>query len=165
MADVQKKSSSPLLTTKFPSKFNIAETLKPKQEEAVLQEKSSEKLPTNHFTETDLATEWQAFLGKLKERDIVLYSAINGFKLSKKDEDTIGITYPSETARAEFEKISSEFLNHFRHKVSHYSIKTDFKMDVTIKKEVLTRRKLFEKFADINPLLHTLNDIMKFDLS
>lgn len=122
-------------------------------------------MPSNHFTETDLVTEWQNFLVKLKERDIVLFSALSGFKMTKKDEDTIEICYPSETARSEFEKVRSEFFNHFKHKVNHFNIKTEFRMDVALKKEVLTKRKLFDQLAEINPLLNELNDLMKFDFS
>lgn len=38
-------------------------------------------------------------------------------------------------------------------------------MDMTIKKEIMTKRKIFEKFAEINPLLKDLDDLMKFDLT
>lgn len=104
-------------------------------------------------------------MAKLKENDKVLYSALSAFNLKKKDEDTILIGYPSESARSEFEKISGEFLNHFRHKVEHFNIQTEFRIEIPAKKEFLTKRKQFEKMAEINPLLYELQEIMKFDLS
>lgn len=152
---------------KIPAKFSINAVLN-KKEEALVEEKadhSEEHLPKNHFTETDLQTEWQKFLDKIKENDIVIFSAINGFRLSKKDEDTILIAYPSESAKSEFTKIQSEFFNHFKHKVNHFRIKTDFVMDVALKKEILTKRKIFDKFAQINPVLKDLDDLLKFDFS
>jgi len=96
---------------------------------------------------------------------MILYSAINGFKFSKTDENTISVNYPSEAAKKEFEKIQSEFFNHFKRKVNHFKIEVEYTMDVALKKEIITKRKIFEKFAEINPLLKDLDDLMKFDLS
>ena len=95
----------------------------------------------------------------------MIFSAINGFKLSKKDETIIQISYPSESSRAEFEKIQVDFLNHFRHKVNNFKLNFEFKNDVSLKREVMTKRKLFEKYVEINPLLKDLDDLMKFDFS
>ena len=128
----------------------------------VIQEK---ELPSNHFTNTDLQTEWNKFLENIKSRDIIIYSAISSFLFSKKDENTIVINYPSDSAKKEFDKIQDEFLNHFRHKVNHFNIKIDFQMNTALKKEIITKRKLFEKLIEINPLLKDLDDLMKFDLT
>ena len=128
----------------------------------MIQEK---ELPSNHFTNTDLQTEWNKFLENIKSRDIIIYSAISSFLFSKKDENTIVINYPSDSAKKEFDKIQDEFLNHFRHKVNHFNIKIDFQMNTALKKEIITKRKLFEKLIEINPLLKDLDDLMKFDLT
>lgn len=132
-------------------------------EKTVVSEK--EVLPSNHFTETDLQKEWQLFLTALQRRDIIIYSAISSFKLQKKGEDIIEITYPSESAKSEFEKIRAEFFNHFMHKVNHFNIVIEYKNDITLKKEIMTKRKIFDKFAEINPLLKDLDDVFKFDLN
>jgi DNA polymerase-3 subunit gamma/tau len=34
-----------------------------------------------------------------------------------------------------------------------------------MKKEVITKRKIFERFVEINPVLKDLDDLMKFDLT
>ncbi|MGZ5272969.1 MAG: hypothetical protein ACXWCA_01485 [Kaistella sp.] len=133
------------------------------EEKAVVSEK--EALPSNHFTETDLQKEWQLFLTGLQRRDIIIFSAISSFKLQKKGEDTIEITYPSESAKSEFEKIRAEFFNHFMHKVNHFNIVIEYKNDITLKKEIMTKRKIFDKFAEINPLLKDLDEVFKFDLN
>ncbi|MGZ5209410.1 MAG: hypothetical protein ACXWB1_00835 [Kaistella sp.] len=133
------------------------------EEKTVVSEK--EALPSNHFTETDLQKEWQLFLTGLQRRDIIIFSAISSFKLQKKGEDTIEITYPSESAKSEFEKIRAEFFNHFMHKVNHFNIVIEYKNDITLKKEIMTKRKIFDKFAEINPLLKDLDEVFKFDLN
>ncbi len=123
------------------------------------------ELPQTHFSETDLQQEWKLFLEELKVTNSMIYNAINGFKLTKKNEHDIEIFYPSESARVEFNDISSKFLNHFKHKVNNFHILLSFKMDMKLKKEILTKRKIFDKFAEINPVLNDLNDLMKFDFT
>lgn len=124
-----------------------------------------EELPSNHFTETDLQNEWQKFLKELQEKNNIIFNAIHSFKLQKKGEDTIEIMYPSDSAKSEFEKIRADFFNHFMHKVNHFNIKIEYKNDVSLKKEIVTKRKIFDKFAEINPILKDLDDLMKFDFN
>ena len=126
---------------------------------------AKEQLPSNHFTETDLHNEWNKFLVEMQSEDIIVYNAISSFKLRKKDENTVEITYPSESAKSEFEKVRGDFFNHFMHKVSHFNIVIEYKNDVTLKKEIVTKRKIFDKFAELNPVLKDLDDIFKFDLN
>jgi len=51
------------------------------------------------------------------------------------------------------------------HKVSHFNIAVEYKNDVSLKKEIMTKRKIFDKFAEINPVLKELDEIFKFDLN
>ncbi|MBP3839974.1 MAG: hypothetical protein J6D35_03330, partial [Chryseobacterium sp.] len=74
-------------------------------------------------------------------------------------------TYPSESAKIEFEKVRADFFNHFMHKVNHFNITIEYKNDTSLKKEIITKRKIFDKFAEINPLLKDLDEIFKFDLN
>ena len=124
-----------------------------------------DELPSNHFTETDLQEEWTKFLGELQEKDTIVYNAISSFKLTKKDESTVEIVYPSDSARSEFEKIRAEFFNHIMRKVNHDNIVVEYRNDVSLKKEIITKRKIFDKFAEINPLLREMDEIFKFDLN
>ncbi|WP_227411529.1 hypothetical protein [Cruoricaptor ignavus] len=128
-------------------------------------ESASQELPAQHFSDTDLQNEWAVFLSELKTEDVVIFSAIQNFRLSKKDEETIEVLYPSEAARSEFEKVQNRFFNHFKTKVNNQKIKTEFRMEAALRKEVVTTRKKFEKFAEINPLLKDLHELMQFDLS
>ena len=75
------------------------------------------------------------------------------------------VTYPSESAKGEFEKIRTEFFNHFMHKVNHYNINIDYRADFSMKKEIVTKRKIFDKFAEINPVLKELDDLFKLDFN
>lgn len=95
----------------------------------------------------------------------MIYNAIHNFELKKEDENGITVKYPSDSAKAEFEKIQGDFINHFKRKVNNFKITVNFKNDVTLKKEVVTKRKIFDKFAEINPVLKDLNQLLKFDLS
>lgn len=105
-------------------------------------------------------------LKNLKQKDPVVFSAIKAFKLIKVDEKKIQISFPSDSAKNEFDKISIEFFNHFKHKVNNHSIEFEFKKDhENLKIEIMTTRKIFEKFVEKNPLLKDLDDLMKFDLS
>ena len=101
----------------------------------------------------------------LQQKDIIIYNAINSFKLTKKDENIVEITYPSDSAKSEFEKVRSDFFNHFMHKVNHFNIVIEYKNDVSMKKEIITKRKIFDKFAEINPVLRDLDDLFKFDFN
>jgi hypothetical protein len=149
------------------SKFSISAALEKSEieEEEKPKEKASEVLPSNHFTETDLQNEWEKFLKEVQQKDSLIFNAISFFKLRKKDENTIEITYSSDSAKTEFDKIRTEFFNHFMHKVSHFNIGVEFKNDITLKKEIVTKRKIFDKFAEINPVLKDLDHLFKFDFS
>ena len=50
-------------------------------------------------------------------------------------------------------------------KVNHYNIVVEYRNDVSLKKEIITKRKIFDKFAEINPLLREMDEIFKFDLN
>lgn len=126
---------------------------------------SEDVLPEHHFTQSDLDKEWLIFINSLSKSNSVAFNAINNFKLSKSQENTIAVNFSSTTAKVEFDKVSGDFLNHFKHKVSNFKIHFEFFKDETLKKEILTKKKLFEKFAEINPILKDLDDLMKFDLS
>lgn len=93
------------------------------------------------------------------------YNAINGFRLAKKGENNIEVQYPSDTAKVEFDRISGEFFNHFRRKVNNFSIEIEFKKDEKLKVEMVTKRSIFEKMVEKNPLLKDLDDLLKFDLN
>ncbi|KIA90775.1 hypothetical protein OA86_00465 [Kaistella jeonii] len=108
---------------------------------------------------------WQIFVEELQEKDIIIYNAINSFKFQKKGEDIVEITYSSDSAKSEFEKVRSDFFNHFMHKVNHFNIVIKYKNDVSLKKEIMTKRKIFDKFAEINPVLRDLDDLFKFDFN
>ena len=148
------------------SEFSIHAALNKKEEEEVhLEIKKEEELPEHHFSEVDLQREWQFFLNDLQKKDAVLYYAVNTLKLHKKDENLINILYPSDSVKTEFEKIQAEFFNHFKRKVNNYKIEIQYSNDVTLKKEIVTKRTIFEKFVEINPVLKDLDDLLKLDLS
>ncbi|MCL8537797.1 hypothetical protein [Chryseobacterium gallinarum] len=126
----------------------------------------TENLPQNHFTDTDLQMEWNLMLKQLQKKDGFIFNAVKTFKLVKKEESKIKVLYPSESAKVEFDKISGEFFNHFRRKVHNHAIEIEYERDVeNLKIEVMTKRKIFEKFIEKNPLLKDLDDLMKFDLT
>lgn len=108
---------------------------------------------------------WNTFLDSIKYSDIVIYSAINTFSLTKMDENTIEIKYPSESSKEKFSKVEIDFLNLFKHKTQHYTISVEYKMDYTLKKEVETKRSIFERFLEINPLLKDLDQLVKFEFN
>lgn len=161
---------SPIFSSKenTKSRFSISAKLDKKEEisENNLPLQNTEELPNNHFTETDLQTEWKKFLEEIQKNDIVIYNAISGFQLNKVDENTICIHYPSDTAKAEFDKVSTDFFNKFKHKVNHFRIEIQYKNSFSkMKKEVVTKRTIFEKYVEINPVLKDLDDLFKFDFN
>ncbi|WP_259131466.1 hypothetical protein [Chryseobacterium ginsenosidimutans] len=84
----------------------------------------------------------------------------------KSDENQITVKFSSDTAKVEFDKISREFFNHFKTKVHNFSIEILYQRDSeNQKQEVKTKRKIFEKFIEKNPLLKDLDDLMRFDLT
>jgi len=164
---VIQKATEPLSKVTSNSQFSIKAALEKKEEieKDQFAEVKDENLPSNHFSQTDVDREWEIFLKNLAKTDTFAYNAINSFKLEKSDEHQIVVKYSSETAKAEFDRLSIEFFNHFRHKVNNFKIEIEYAVDMTIKKEIVTKRKIFEKFVEINPLLKDLDDLMKFDLT
>jgi hypothetical protein len=138
---------------------------KPEKEEVKVVK--AETLPQNHFTETDLQIEWNLLLKQLQQRkENVIFNAIKPFKLVKSDENQITVLFSSDTAKVEFDKISREFFNHFKTRVHNFSIEIIYQRDSeNQKQEVKTKRSIFEKFIEKNPLLKDLDDLMRFDLT
>ncbi|SIP86355.1 hypothetical protein SAMN05880574_10154 [Chryseobacterium sp. RU37D] len=163
-----KKTSKPLSKQVISTGFSINAFLN-KEEKPEEDEKigiKTEVLPQNHFTETDLQAEWNLLLKQLQKKDAFVFNAIKTFKLLKSGENQITILYPSDSAKVEFDKISRDFFNHFKTKVHNFSIEIEYKRDFeNLKVEVMTRRKIFEKFIEKNPLLKDLDDLMRFDLT
>ncbi len=133
-------------------------------QQEISREIKEEEIPARHFTEKDLQEEWQIFLDDLMKKDDVAFYAVNTLKLSKSDENEITILYPSDSAKTEFEKIREDFFNHFKRKVNNYKIEIVYKNDTGLKKEIPTKRKIFDKFAGINPVLRDLEELFRFDL-
>ncbi|WP_241775014.1 hypothetical protein [Chryseobacterium sp. ERMR1:04] len=167
---VVKKTSKPLSRQSTSSGFSInsfmnKEEKVEKKEDENLAIKTDD-LPKNHFTETDLQMEWNLLLKQMQSKNTFVFNAIKAFKLVKIDEHNIQVSYPSDSAKVEFDKISGEFFNHFKRKVHNYSIEIEYKRDFeSLKVEVVTKKSIFEKFIEKNPLLKDLDDLMKFDLS
>jgi DNA polymerase-3 subunit gamma/tau len=162
------KVSKPLGNLTANSGKSILDLLNKKEEKHSEEESTSsrkENLPQNHFTETDLQSTWNLYLKNLQVKDLFTYNAINGFRLAKKGENNIEVQYPSDTAKVEFDRISGEFFNHFRRKVNNFSIEIEFKKDEKLKVEMVTKRSIFEKMVEKNPLLKDLDDLLKFDLN
>lgn len=160
-------ATMPLLQgKKVSSRFSIEEALDPKQEVIETEEIIKEEvLPTNHFSQSDVDTHWNTFLLQLKNKDNLIYNAIAGFRLVKKDEDTIVVHHASQTARSEFERIQGDFFGTFKKQVNHHKIKVEYQRDKKLKKEIVTKRSLFEKMASENPVLKEMDAYFKFDLS
>jgi len=162
------KTTKPLSRQGISSGFSINSLLN-KEEKEVKEEivaVKTENLPQNHFTETDLQMEWNLMLKQLQTRNSFIFNAVKTFKLIKAGENTIKVLYPSDSAKAEFDKIAGEFFNHFKTKAHNHAIEIDYQRDFdNLKIEVLTKRKVFEKFIEKNPLLKDLDDLMKFDLT
>lgn len=163
-----KKTTKPLTKRVFSSEFSINALLNKEdiaeEEETVVVK--TEALPQNHFTETDLQAEWNLLLKQLQKKDTFVFNAIKSFKLVKSAENQITVFFPSDSAKVEFDKVGREFFNHFKTKVHNFSIEIIYQRDVeNLKIEVMTKRKIFEKFAEKNPLLKDLDDLMRFDLT
>ncbi|WP_228446463.1 hypothetical protein [Chryseobacterium shandongense] len=163
-----KKTTKPLTKQFVSSGFSINALLNKEdtaeEEETVVAK--TEALPQNHFTETDLQAEWNLLLKQLQKKDTFVFNAIKSFKLVKSAENQITVFFPSDSAKVEFDKVSREFFNHFKTKVHNFSIEIVYQRDVeNLKIEVMTKRKIFEKFAQKNPLLKDLDDLMRFDLT
>lgn len=148
------------------SEFSIKKIFDKKEEENEENINVVEQnLPENHFSNTDLQEEWIRFLKDLSKKNPIIFNAIKGFNLSKIDENKVEVVYSSDTAKKEFENIEAEFFNAFKNKVKNFKIEVVYRKDITLKQEILTKRKIFDKFVEINPVLKDLEDLMKFDFS
>ncbi|WP_228448065.1 MULTISPECIES: hypothetical protein [unclassified Chryseobacterium] len=165
---VVSKTSKPLSRPGVSSGFSINSFLNKEEKTEVAEDVvvRADNLPKNHFTDTDLQVEWKIVLKQLQIKNNFVFNAVKTFKLEKKEENKIKVLFPSDSAKVEFDKISGEFFNHFRRKVQNYSIEVEYVRDVeNLKIEVVTKRKIYEKFIEKNPLLKDLDDLMKFDLT
>ncbi|WP_228406964.1 hypothetical protein [Chryseobacterium sp. MYb7] len=162
------KTSKPLSRPGMSSGFSINSFLnkEDKVEETENVTVRTENLPQNHFTDTDLQMEWKIMLKQLQVKNNFVFNAVKTFKLVKAEEHKIKVLFPSDSAKVEFDKISGEFFNHFKRKIQNHIIEVEYVRDVeNLKIEVVTKRKMFEKFIEKNPLLKDLDDLMKFDLT
>ena len=107
----------------------------------------------------------QFFLNDLFIKDQVTYFAVNTAKLHKKEENVVEILYPSDLVKTEFEKIQAQFFNHFKRKVNNYKIEVSYREDKKLIKKQETKRDIFQKYVEINPVLKDLDELMKLDLS
>lgn len=162
-----KTAAAPLAKKISKSKFSITKNLEKKEikEIPAVEAVEAKNIPKDHFSETDLKTLWQDYLDGLRYKDNIAYMAINNFSVTKEDEDTICIAYPSDLAKSQFHAVENEFINLFQTKVNHFGIKINYKKDQGLRKEILSKRKIFDKFAEINPVLNDLNNLMDFDLT
>ncbi|MBO4234168.1 hypothetical protein FO675_07650 [Riemerella anatipestifer] len=160
-----KKAKEPILKESVKSSFSIKEAINKTEELQVEEEIKEEELPDGHFSETDLQKEWAHFLKKLAREDMVTFNAVQNFTIEKAEENRVCIRYTSKSARVEFEKVSPQFFNDFKHKFNNYRVKFDFAEAerVIIKKD--TKRDLFNKMVEVNPLLKDLQELMQFDFN
>lgn len=159
------KSNKPIGHQKI-SEFSIKKHLQEKEEiKQSSFSQAEESLPNHYFSETDLQGEWTSFLGELSEKDSVIYSAIHSFQIHKIAENQIEVVYSSDSARQEFERVQADFFNRFKRKVNNYKIEVIYRADLGLRREVLTKRNIFDKFVEINPVLKELDDLMKFDFT
>ncbi len=150
------------------SKYNIQKELEKKEQEEEQTEVvvDTSHLPKNHFSDIDLQNHWNFFLNELKEREYMLYLVVSSFRISKKDEQTLLLNYPSDTVKQKFdESVRGEFLNSFQRKVKNFSLQAEYVKDESLKQEIPTKRKIYEKMLEINPLLKDLDELMDFDFS
>jgi len=124
-----------------------------------------EDLPFEPFSEDELLVEWKLFLDKLQNESIPKYLAIKNCILQKKNENEILVKVASEVMKEELKSIETEFLSGFKRKVNNFHVKFSYEEDQTLQKEIITKRKLFDRFAEKNPILKDLEDLMKFDFS
>ena len=101
----------------------------------------------------------------LAKENSFVFNAINSFKPRKVGENEIEIAYSSESAKKEFTAVEGDFLHHFQHKVNNFKVEIRYTLDPSLKMEVLTDKKRYEKLAEINPVLKDLHDLVKFDFS
>ena len=94
----------------------------------------------------------------------VKFSAIKVCKLQKKDENKILIKYLLKLLNPSL-RPKKRFLSVFQRKVNNFHIKSKYVEDETCKKKSLPNENLFDKFAEKNPILKELDDLMKFDFS
>lgn len=163
------KSTKPLSRPKLTRGFSINAILnKEEQKEKTSTSSVTHQGPVkqNHFTDTDVKAEWTQFIKQLKYQDAFIYNAIKNFKVDKKDEKTILVAYPSDSAREEFEKVSPSFFNNFRRKIGNSLIEVEYQKDAeNLKVEMITKKVIFEKLVEINPVLKDLDELLKFDMT
>lgn len=147
------------------SKFSIAKHLEEKEnEEDEITVSAEEKLPEDDFSEELLRSEWARFLKELSAQNMVIYNAINPFKLTKTGKNEIEISYSSDFAKEQFEVVSRTFFTSFKRKVNNFKIELRYKEEKTLQKaEILSKRKIFEQMMEINPVLKDLEELMRFD--
>jgi len=101
----------------------------------------------------------------LQNKNILKYYVIKNCRLQKVSENKISIKVASDAMKEELKSIEGDFLSNFAKKVNNFHIKFSYEEDQTLQKEIITKRKLFDRFAEKNPFLKDLEDLMKFDFS
>lgn len=159
-----RKSEQPLGNAKGSGRSVVSflEETERKEQEKIA---AVDDLPENYFSEEELKAEWQKFLNGLERTNPIVYTIINTFILSKKDNNEVEVAYSSDTARGKFEEIQAEFFSQFKKKVNNFKINIVYKKNESLKREIITTRKKFEKMAEVNPLLKDLEKMMMFEFN
>lgn len=165
-----KRVEKPIKQEKQVSLFSINESLSQieKQEDTAEEEDTEENLPDGHFSDIDVNNEWQVFIKKLARENSVVFYAVQDFILNKTAEHEITVKYGSQSAKAEFEKVSKDFFSHFKHKYKNDRLKVVYEKNEHLLNNtstLLNKKEIFNKMLEINPLLKDLNEIMKFNFN
>jgi len=145
--------------------FSISAFLEKKEELSSKNNEKEENLPSDPFSEKQLLEEWNLFLQNLQTKNSHEYSAIKNCKLHKNSDNEIIVKVASEAMKEELRALETIFLSNFTNKVNNFHIKFKYEENQTLQREIITKRKLFDRFVEENPILKDLEDLMKFDFS
>lgn len=127
---------------------------------------STDHLPADDFSQEKLEQFWQQYLQQLREKDLHTYTAIHRYKINRLDDHQIELVYGSVISKTEFEVYVPDFLAQLKRHLNNFHLRLQWKLEVqTTKIEVETKRTIFEKLAQQNPALRTLDELFQLDFN
>ncbi len=127
--------------------------------------KETVKLPTEHFTETDLLLQWNKFAQKMGDKGQKIMESLLLMNDPKLKGTTIFHELPNESSKSDFESAKLELLGYLRGKLHNHDINIEVIVNETMDtRRVYTPQDRYNRMREINPALEILKKTFDLDI-
>ena len=124
-----------------------------------------EDLPREAFTQEQMQSEWNNFVGKIEKQGKFNLASILCIDTPTLSETTICLELPNATNKVELERQQYDLLSHLRKKLNNYDINLDITVNEELEKQyAYTPVEKYEKLKEKNPNIDLLRKTFDLDI-